>query len=162
MAIEAPISKSRKNNLKIYAAACIIFAIVFAYDGYLSKYEWSHRSSFYKKHIKEGQPDDTMIFNRISPIFLVALAAVLIGRLRTLTDKKLLADENELIITDKEKIPYDSIQKIDKTNFDSKGFFLITYKNKDGSEVNRKISDKTYDNLEAILDKLVAKIKGSE
>jgi hypothetical protein len=158
MVIEAPISKFRKNNLKIYTAACIVFAIVFAYDGYLSKYQWSHRSSFYEKHVKDGRPDDTMIFNRTAPIFLVALAAVLMGRLWTLKDKKLLAAENELVISDKERISYDSIQKINKTSFGSKGFFIITYKNKDGSEVNRKISDRTYDNLAAILDKLVAKI----
>jgi hypothetical protein len=158
MAIEAPVSKLRKNNLKVYTAACIVFAIVFAYDGYLSKYQWSHRSSFYEKHAKEGRPDDTMIFNRTAPIFLVALAAVLMGRLWAFKDKKLLADENELVISDKEKISYNSIQKIDKTGFDSKGFFIITYKNEDGSEVNRKISDRAYDNLAPILDKLVAKI----
>jgi hypothetical protein len=84
------------------------------------------------------------------------------GRFRALKDKKLLADENELVFSNKEKIPYDSIQKIDKTCFGSKGFFLITYKNKNGSEISRKISDRTYDNLAAILDKLVAKIKGYE
>lgn len=158
MAIEAPISKSKKTNLKIYIVACIVFAAVLAYDGYLSKYQWSHRRNFYEKHVKEGQPDDTMIFNQIAPIFLVVLAAGLIGRFWAFKDKKLLAGENELVINDKEKISYDSIQKIDKTHFDSKGFFLITYKNKDSSEVNRKLSDRTYDNLEAILDKLVAKI----
>jgi hypothetical protein len=158
MAIEAPVSKFRKNNLKVYAAACIIFAVIFAYDGYLSKYQWSHRSDFYERHVKDGRPDDMMIFNQKTPILLVALAAVLMGRLWTLKNKKLLADENELIISNKEKISYDSILKIDKTGFDSKGFFIITYKNKDSSEVNRKISDKAYDNLAAILDKLVAKI----
>ena len=158
MAIEAPVSKFRKNNLKVYAAACIIFAVIFAYDGYLSKYQWSHRSDFYERHVKDGRPDDMMIFNQKAPILLVALAAVLMGWLQTLKNKKLLADENELIISNKEKISYDSIQKIDKTGFDSKGFFIITYKNEDDSEVNRKISDKDYDNLAAILDKLVAKI----
>jgi ABC-type multidrug transport system fused ATPase/permease subunit len=158
MALEAPISKYKKTNFKIYIVACIVFAIVFAYDGYLSKYQWSHRSSFYEKHVKEGQPDDTMIFNQIAPIFLFLLAAVLTGRLQTLKGKKLLAAENELVISDKEKISYDSIQKIDKTSFDSKGFFIITYKNKDSREVNRKISDRAYDNLAAVLDKLVAKI----
>jgi hypothetical protein len=162
MAIEAPISKTQKNNLKIYAAACIIFAIVFAYDGYLSKYQWSRRSSFYEKHVKQGQPDDTMIFNRIAPIILVVLAGGLMWRFWAIKDKKLLADENELVISDRERISYDSIQKIDKTSFDSKGFFLITYKNKNGSEANRRLSDRTYDNLAAVLDKLVAKIKGYE
>src|SRR4030043_155235 len=158
MAIEAPASKYRKNNLKVYIAACIVFATVFAYDGYLSKYQWSHRSSFYEKHVKDGRPDDTMRFNQIAPILLVALAAVLMGRLWTLKDKKLLADENELVISDKEKIPYDSIQKIDKTSFDSKGFFINTYKSEDGRKVERKISDRAHDNLAAILDKLIAEI----
>jgi hypothetical protein len=73
-------------------------------------------------------------------------------------NKKLIAGENELILGAKEKIPYDSIEKIDKTNFGSKGYFIITYKDKDGGEVSRKISDKSYDNLAAILDHLVAKI----
>jgi hypothetical protein len=158
MAIEAPVSNFRKNNLKVYTVACIVFAFFFAYDGYLSKYQWSRRSDFYERHVKDGRPDDMMIFNQKAPILLVALAAVLMGRLWTLKNKKLLADENELVISGKEKIPYDSIQKIDKTSFDSKGFFLITYKNKDGREVEHKISDRAYDNLAVILDKLVAKI----
>ncbi len=63
-----------------------------------------------------------------------------------------------LIISDKKKISYDSIQKIDKTKFKSKGYFVVTYKNDDGGEVAQKISDKTYDNLEPILELLVAKI----
>ncbi|MFZ0033701.1 MAG: hypothetical protein WAK60_01760 [Sedimentisphaerales bacterium] len=158
MTIEAPVSKFRKNNLKVYIVACIAFAILFAYDGYLSKYQWSHRRSFYEEHLKEGRLDDTMIFNQTAPIFLVVLAAVLAGRLWTIKDKKLIADENELVISDKEKISLDCIQKIDKTNFGSKGYFIVTYKGKDGREIDRKFSDKTYDNLTAVLDKLVAKI----
>lgn len=158
MAVEAPLSKHKKTNLKIYIAACVIFAVVFAYDGYLSKYEWSHRRSFYEKHVKDGKPDDTMIFNQIAPIVLVAAAVALAVRLWALRGTKLLADENELVISDKERISYESIQRIDKTYFDSKGFFLITYKAKDGSEINRKLSDRTYDNLPAVLEQLVARI----
>jgi len=159
MAIEAPISKYKKTNFKIYIAACIIFAVIFAYDGYLSKYEWSRRHSFYEKHIKDGRPDETMIFNQITPIVLAAAAIGLAARFRALKDKKLLADENELVISDREKISYDSIQKIDKTHFGpTKGYFVVTYKNKDGREVNRKISSNTYDGLAAVLDELVAKI----
>lgn len=158
MAIEAPISKHKKINFKIYITACVIFAFVFAYDGYLSKYKWSHRRSFYEKHVKDGRGDETMIFNQIIPIVLVAAAICLAARLRALKDKKLLADENGLIISDKEKISYDSIQKIDKTYFKSKGFFVITYKDNDGREVNRKLNDRTYDNLQAVLDELVAEI----
>jgi len=158
MAVEASISKFKKNNLKIYAVACILFAIVFAYDGYLSKYQWSHRRSFYEEHVKDSKPDDTMMFNKTAPIFLAALAAVFMWRCWAIKDKKLWVDESELIINEKEKISLGSIQKIDKTHFQSKGFFVITYKNENGNETNRKLSNRTYDNLEAILDKLVAKI----
>jgi len=158
MAIEAPICKFKKNNLKIYIIACLVFAAVLAYDGYLSKYEWSHRRSFYEKHVKEGKPDDTMKFNQITPIILVIFAAVLFGRFKALKDRRLLADENELILSDREKISFNSIQKIDKTNFDSKGYFVITHKDKNGNEINRKLSNKTYDNLTAVLNHIVAKI----
>ncbi len=159
MAVEAPLSKHKKTNFKIYIGACIIISVIFGYDGYLSKYEWSHRRSFYEKHIKDGRPDETMIFNRITPIVLAAGAVGLAVRFRALKDKKLLADENELVISDREKISYDSIQKIDKTHFDAtKGYFVVTYKNKDGREVNRKIDSRTYDGLGAVLDELVAKI----
>ena len=158
MVIEAPISRFKKNNLKIYAAFCIVFAIVFAYDGYLSKYEWSHRRSFYEKHIKDGKADHTMVFNQIAPILLLAAAAVFAGRARKLKDKKLLADENELALGNKERIAYDTIQKIDKTYFESKGFFSITYRDKNNSEVNCKLSNRTYDNLAAVLEHLVTKI----
>ena len=159
MAIEAPLSKYKKTNFKIAIALCVIFAIIFAYDGYLSKYQWSLRRSFYEKHVKVGQPDDTMIFNQKAPFFLIAVAVVLTGWYSALKNRKLLANENGLIINDKERISYDSIQKIDKTHFDPiKGYFIVTFKNKDGSEINRKISSKTYDNLAAVLDELVAKI----
>jgi len=158
MAVEAPLSKHKKNNFKIYIGACLVFAAVFAYDGYLSKYHWSHRRSFYENHVKDGKADDTMVFNRIAPLVLVAGAGALAARLRAVKDKRLLADENELIISQNEKIPYDSMQKIDKTYFRSKGFFTITYKKADGRAVTRKLHDRDYDNLAAVLDEIVAKI----
>jgi len=160
MAIEAPISKFKKNNLKIYMVICIAVAIIFAYDGYLSKYKWSKRYNFYKKHVldNDGKPTPTMNFNRKSPPFFIGAAVLLGVYLFTVKNRKIVADENELIISDKERISYDSIQKIDKTHFDKKGFFAITYKDKDGSEVDRKLSSQTYDNLAAILDHVVAQI----
>ncbi len=160
MAIEAPISKFKKNGLKIYIAVCIAVAIIFAYDGYLSKYKWSMRYNFYKKHVvdNDGKPTATMKFNRGSPPFFIGAAVLLGAYLFAIKNRKIIADENELIISNKERIAYHSIQKIDKTFFKSKGRFIITYKNKDDREVNRKISGRTYDNLAAILDELVAKI----
>ena len=78
--------------------------------------------------------------------------------LYSVRNKRLIADENELVFSAKDKIPYDSIQKIDKTYFDKKGFFVITHKDEHGKEIDRKISDRNYDNIAPILDLLVAKI----
>jgi len=152
MAIKAPISKSKKTNSKVYIAFCIGVAIYCTYDGYFNE-------KFKTKHTDDnGNPDATLVANRIAPPIFIGAALLLGAHLFAVRNKKVIADENELIISDKEKIPYDSIEKIDKRGFDSKGFFIITYKDKDGSEVNRKLSNRTYDNLKAILDHLVAKI----
>ena len=106
----------------------------------------------------DGKPTLTMSFNRKSPPVFLGIAALLAVYLFALRNKQLVADENELIISSTEKIHYDLIQKIDKTHFAKKGFFVITYKREDGGEARRKLSDRTYDNLAAILDELVAKI----
>jgi len=152
MAIEAPVSKYRKTNLKIYIVVCIGIAIYCAYDGYFNE-------TFKTKHTNDdGTADSTLVFNQKAPPFFIGAAVLLGVYLFAISNRKLIADENELIISDKERIPYDSIQKIDKTNFKSKGYFLITYKGQNSREVNRKISDKKYDNLKAVLDHLVAKI----
>ena len=151
MAIEAPLSKHKKNSFKIYIAICIVLAVWFWYDGYFSE-------KFREKNSNaDGSPNSTLIFNQKSPPFFIGVAVLLGAYLFATRNKKIIADENELIISDKERIPYDSIQKIDKTHFDSKGFFLITYDN-GGSEISRKLSDKTYGNLTAVLDYMVAKI----
>ena len=160
MAIEAPITNYRKTNFKIYIVVCILGAIIFAYDGYLSQHEWSGRYSFYEKHVvnNENTPDDYMLFNQKAPMVLCVLAVILAVRFYCIKDKKLVADENELIFSEKDKIAYDSIEKIDKSMFESEGFFAITYKNEKGNEVDRKVSTKAYDNLSAILDEVITKI----
>ncbi len=160
MAIEAPISKFKKNNFRISIAACLGMAIIFAYDGYLSKYEWSMRYSFYKEQVVDngGKPTQVMVFNQKSPPFFAGAAVLLWAYLLAIKNKKLIADENELVFGDRDRIPYDSVEKINKTYFDKKGFFVFTYKDKNGKEIDRKLSDRTYDNLGAILDHIVAKI----
>jgi hypothetical protein len=176
MVIEAPYSKHSKTNFKIAIAICIGLAIIFAYDGYCSKYEWSfRRRSFYEKHIKDGKLDSTMRFNRQAPLVLVPCAVILTAWFLQRKNKKLLADENALIIgqgsmvrgqgSGKQslfpeiRIPYDNIQKIDKTHFGSKGYFIITYKNNLKLKTkNLKLSNRKYDKLEAILEHLVTKI----
>ena len=152
MAIEALLSKHKKNNFKIYIAVCIGLAIWSGYDGYFNE-------KFKERHTDaNGTPDATLAINQKAPPFFIGAGVLLGAYLFAIRNKKVIADENELIISDKERIPYDSIQKIDKTLFDSKGYFLITYKDKGNSEINRKLSDRTYDNLAAILEHLVAKI----
>ena len=46
----------------------------------------------------------------------------------SIKDKKIVADETELNIENKEKISYDSIESIDKTGFEKKVFRWITGK----------------------------------
>ena len=160
MAIEAPYSKHKQTNLKIYIAVCIGLVIWCVYDGYFNE-------NFKKKYTDaNGKPRGWLVVNRYAPPFLIGAAVLLGAYLFVQRSRKIVADENELIIpstslrtgSDNERIAYDSIQKIDKTYFKSKGCFIITYIDKGGREVNRKISDRRYDNLEAILNHLVAEI----
>ena len=72
--------------------------------------------------------------------------------------KKIIADENELVINGKQKIAYSAIQQINKTHFESKGYFIVGYKTADGSDAEITISNKNYDDLGAVLDELVSKI----
>jgi len=159
MAIEAPISKFKINGFKIYIAVCLIAAGVLAYDGYLSKYEWSNRHNFYIEHVveNEGNPDGVMNFNRRVPPVLLIVAILLGIRWYVVKGKKLVAGDNSLIMPNCE-IAYESIQKIDKTHFDSKGHFLITYKDYQGVDTDLKLSDRSYDNLAAVLEHLISQI----
>jgi hypothetical protein len=142
-------------------AVCLGFTVLFLYDGYLSKYEWSMRHSFYKEHVidKGGKPDDTMVWNQKQlPVICIGIAILLGVRLLLIVNKKIVAEDTGLVIDGKINVAYDSIQKIDKTNFDSKGHFTLTYLGPDGKDIDRKISDRDYDDLRPILDHLVAKI----
>ena len=152
MDIEAPISKFKKTNIKICIAVCIGLVIWCIYDAYFNE-------EFIKKYTDDdGNPTGWLVINKKAPPFLIG-AAVLFGMyLFLLKDKKLLADENELVINNKKRISYDSIQQINKTYFDKKGFFVMTYKDKGGNEARLKLSDRKYDNLPAILERLVEKI----
>ncbi len=152
MAITAPLSKYKKNNVKLYIAACIAITIWCIYDGY-------YNEKWIKEHTDpDGTPQTYLVFNRKAPYYLGGAAVLFGAYFFFFFLKKIAAESNELIINDSEKITYDSIEKIDKTNFKSKGYFVITYKDSGGREANRKISDRMYDNLEAVLNEVVAKI----
>ncbi len=152
MAIEAQTSRFRKNSIVIYMVICIVLACWFGYDGYLSE-------SFEQKHTKpDGQPDSTLVFNRKSPPFFFAGAILLGVYYLAIKNKQILADDERIILADGRGIPYQSVQKIDKTHFDSKGFFTFTYTDQNGVEAEQKLSTRKYDNLPAVLQQLVAKI----
>ncbi len=156
MAVEAPLSKFKKNGFKIYITVLAALAIWFAYDGYLNK-------DFIKKHTldhdtENTRPDVTLVFNQKAPLFLLAGAAALAVYFFMTKDRKLTADDTALTINGKKVIAYDKIERIDKTHFDAKGYFVITYVAGGGKETDLKLSDRVYDNLSAVLDELVAKI----
>jgi hypothetical protein len=152
MALTAPLSRYKKKTFIIWMAVCIALAIWFTYDGYYNK-------AFIEKHTgKDGVPKSTLTFNRKSPPYLFGAAVLLGAYLFIIRNKKVVADDTGLVVDDKETIAYNTIQKIDKTHFDSKGFFVITSRGPDGKDIDRKISDRDYDNLGAILDHIVAKI----
>ena len=151
MTIEAPYSRYKKNNLKIFIVVLAICAIWFGYDGRFNK-------QFIEKHTNaNGVPDSTLSFNQKSPPFFIGAVVLLAAYLFGMSNKKVIADENSLIIG-RQSIAYDSIEKINKTYFESKGYFVITHKDRQGNETQLKLSNKKYDNLAAVLDKLIAKI----
>ena len=149
MAIEAPLSSYKKKNILIIAAILIGVGAWFAYDGYKNP-------DFIKKHTVDGVADSTLNFNRKAPPFMVG-AGILLGiYFVVIKGKKIIADENELI-AGSTTVSYDSIEKINKTHFDKKGFFIVSY-SQGGQNKELKLSDRTYDNLGAVLDQIVSKI----
>jgi len=159
MTVEAPYSNYNLKSLKLYIAAALIIGTVLAYDGYLSKYEWSKRADFYKEHVTDngGKPDSTMMFNQYAPPVCLLIALLFTVRFNSVKGRNVIAYDNSLVVC-KHKIVYDTIQQIDKTHFDGKGYFVITYKNNQGTESELKLDKRTYDNLDAILELLVSKI----
>lgn len=149
MAIEAPLSRYKKQNLIIIALVLIGAGLWFGYDGH-------YNQKFIEKNTVDGVPNSTLNFNRKAPPFLIG-AGILLGiYFFMIRDKKLIADENELI-SGSLKIPYDAIEKINKTHFDKKGLFTITYTD-NGQSKELTLKDRTYDNLPAVLDHIVSKI----
>jgi hypothetical protein len=153
MAVVAPLSTYRKNSFKLYIAVSVLIAGLCVYDGYFS-------SSFAKDHTVDGKADKTLKANQAGPFVFLPLAALLAVRWWMVKDKKVVADGKTLILDDGEKIDYARIEKLDKANFEKKGFFVITYKDSSGKDVDRKISDKHWDNLSEVLVELVAVLKG--
>ncbi|MBM4025305.1 MAG: hypothetical protein FJ280_07850 [Planctomycetes bacterium] len=152
MSIEAPLSKSKRNDFIIAIVVCVGLALWFGYDGYFNE-------EFIKKYTtEEGKPDGTLVINQKSPPFLIAGALFFGAYWYAIRNRKLVAADEALVFSGGRKIPYDAIEAIDKTHFEKKGFFVVTYKNQKGQLARRTLSDRQYDNLGPILDHLVAQI----
>ena len=151
MAIEAGISSYKKNRLKMFIVAGLVLAGWCIYDGYFNQ-KWI------EKHTNtDGSAKMYLVFNQRAPYFLVSGVILLGIYLASIVGKKVVVDDEKLIVDGKE-IKYDSILKLDKTYFDSKGYFVLTYKTAQGGETVKKISELRYDNLTPILDHVVSKI----
>ena len=153
MQVSAPYCQYKKTNFKIYIVMLLIAAGYFAYDGYFNK-------TFIKKHTNAGKPESTLVFNQKSPPFFLAGAVIAAVWFWKAKDKKLVADDEGLVFSEKDKIPYSSIESINKTNYDSKGLFVIEFKLPNGQKSQRQVSSGTYDNLDPVLELLVSKIAG--
>ena len=151
MSVEATSSHYKKNTHKIFIVVLVLFAAYCVYDGY-------YNTKFIEKNTSEtGEPNSTLSFNKKSPPILFG-AAILLGiNLARIWNKKVVAGDTSLDVCGTE-IAYDSIESINKTHFDSKGFFTIAYKDNRGNDSEIKISDKDYDGLATVLDEIVAKI----
>jgi len=153
MAIVAPLAKYKKTNYKIWFLILFVAGVWFYYDG-------TRNEKFIAKHMKNGSPDHTLVFHRKAPPYMIGAACLIALYAYTMRNKKIVADEEELYLNDIESIPYKSIESIDKTNYDSKGYFVISYKGKDGNAAQKRISNKSWDNLDEVLELLVSKIAG--
>jgi len=153
MAAIATLGTYRKRSFQIYIFVCLAFAAWLAYDGYFSQ-------SFIEEHSKDAAGRTTLAFNRIVPFVLAPLAAIIAVRWWMVKDRKVVADGQTLTLENGQKIAYDRIEKIDKTHFERKGYFSITYRDAEGKETECRLSDRRFDNLEAVLVELIGALKG--
>ena len=150
MAVEAPLSRYKKNNLLIIAAVLVGFGLWFYYDGYISE-------SFQQKHTNpDGTPSSTLVFNRKAPPFFIGAGIAALGYFFVIRNKKVTADDEKLVAGNT-VVPFADVEKVNKTHFDTKGFFTITYA-QGGQSKELTLSDRRYDNLAAVLDHVVLKI----
>lgn len=148
---EAKFSKFKKQNLLIFAAACIIFGVWFAYDGYVSE-------KFIEKHTRDGKPDSNLVFNQKAPYVLMIMAAFFAGRFHFQKNKKITTDNKGLDLNGLSRIEFDNIESVDKTNYDEKGYFIISYKDDKGNDRTLKLSNRDYDGIGDVLDVIISKI----
>ena len=149
--IEAPVSRYKKNNYLMWAVILVGLAAWFAYDGYKNH-------DFIKKHTKaDGTPDATLKFHKAAPPFML-LGGLVMGVMTLVVRHRRLTADDQALHANKLTIPYHQIEAVDKTHFDKKGYFVVMWKGPDQKERQTKLADRDYDNLSAVLDRIVEKI----
>lgn len=152
MAIVAPLSRYKRNNHLIALVVVLGLAGWFHYDGH-------YNQEFITKHTKpDGTPDDTLIINRKAPPVLLALGVLVVGNFVRVRNQRIRVDDSTLMVNSL-SIPLSTVTQIDKTHFDSKGFFVLSYKPGD-TEKHLKLYSRNYDNLSAVLDRLIEELSG--
>ena len=146
----ATYSRHKKQNLKIWMVVLFGCAIWFAYDGYANK-------GFIEKHTIEGKADSTLNFNRKSPPIFVLGSALFGAILFMRKDRKIETDDRGIILANGNRIDFDAIEQVVKTNFEKKGKFELVYRT-GGREERQIFSRYQYDNMEAVLDEVISKI----
>ncbi|MCE5340749.1 MAG: PH domain-containing protein [Planctomycetaceae bacterium] len=153
MAVVAPLAKYKKTNYKIWFMILFIAGVWFLYDG-------KYNQKLIAKHTKDGKADPTLVFHRKAPPYMIGAACLVAIYAYSMRNKRIVAADEKLILSDIEEIPYKSIESINKTDYDAKGTFIITYKGKDGKVAEKKISNKSWDNMDEVLEVLVSQITG--
>jgi len=155
MAVIAPFSRFKRNNFIILIVVLFGAAAWMAYDGYLN------RSWIAEHTLDNGQADSDLIINRVAPAVLAPLGLLVVVRFALVRNRQVVADDDGLTVGPR-RIAYEAIEAIDKTFFDSKGYFVVSYRRDGGGMGKLKLSDRTYDHLPAVLDELVRRIAGPE
>ncbi len=155
MALEIPSSNYSIKNFLIFGFILLGVSVWFINDGY------NPNSNYYKKEMEkgEGQPTLDLKINRATPFLTGAFAIYCFVSMALLKKRKIVADDNGLQIDGKTAIPYSAITKLDKRNFQEKGYFILFFQ-ENGSERALKFSDKHYDKLGLLLDEIISKAGG--
>ena len=148
MAVIATGSKFSAQNWLITAAACIVFAGWFAYDG------WGNKEYQAKEIRKDGTPTVNLLFNRYAPIPLVIVAVVSLICSAQVKKKKISADDNVITLANGDTFAYGDITRIDKRNFEKGGAFYVEYKQNNSTQT-AKFDDRKFDNLGLLLDEII-------
>jgi len=148
MAVVATGCRHTRNTNYIIAVVCILVGLYFFYDGWIGNYRLKELEE------NDNKPTISLYINQYAIIPLAVIAVYFALAAKRLNAKRIEADDTALSFSHGLKIPYNSIQQIDKRFFEKEGHFTLEYEV--GSEAKKlKLTDRTYDKLGLLLDEIV-------